>query len=251
MNFTTNAINLKSYNLSESDKIIVMYSQDKGLIKCVAKGAKKSNSKLGGRLDMFVANKLLLYKGKNLDKICQAEALNTFNKTRTNYDKLLYSSYLAEIINNFCTENDANSEDIYQLFYLALEHISNAKNKTEVLIYTIKFQLKIMKLLGYEMTFDRCIHCNKEIGDKNSYFDINQGGSLCEECSNNAKNTIRINYKIKNYLVTEAKEEFSTQTKYDTLMTENVAEICFKFLNKYIQNNSNRQFNTEKILETL
>lgn len=40
-NFTTNAINLKSYNLSETDKIIVMYSKDKGIIKGVAKGAKK------------------------------------------------------------------------------------------------------------------------------------------------------------------------------------------------------------------
>ena len=32
-NFTTNAINLKSYNLSETDKIIVMYSKDKGIIR--------------------------------------------------------------------------------------------------------------------------------------------------------------------------------------------------------------------------
>ena len=51
-NFTTDAINLKSYNLSESDKIIVMYSKDKGIIRGVAKGVKKSTSKLGGRMDL-------------------------------------------------------------------------------------------------------------------------------------------------------------------------------------------------------
>ena len=51
-NFTTDAINLKSYNLSESDKIIVMYSKDKGIIRGVAKGVKKSTSKLGGRMDI-------------------------------------------------------------------------------------------------------------------------------------------------------------------------------------------------------
>ena len=44
--FMTNAINLKSYPLSETDKIVVMYSQDKGLIRGVAKGAKKPKSKL-------------------------------------------------------------------------------------------------------------------------------------------------------------------------------------------------------------
>ena len=41
-NFVTDAINLKSYNLSEADKIIVMYSKDKGLIRGVAKGAKNA-----------------------------------------------------------------------------------------------------------------------------------------------------------------------------------------------------------------
>ena len=56
-NFVTDAINLKSYNLSESDKIIVMYSKDKGLIRGVAKGVQKPKSKLGARMDLLVANK--------------------------------------------------------------------------------------------------------------------------------------------------------------------------------------------------
>lgn len=53
-NFVTDAINLKSYNLSEADKIIVMYSRDKGLIRGVAKGVKKPKSKLGARMDLLV-----------------------------------------------------------------------------------------------------------------------------------------------------------------------------------------------------
>ena len=73
--YVTNAINLKSYNLSESDKVIVMYSREKGLIRGVAKGVKKPKSKLGARMDMLVANKLMLYSGKNLSTISQAEAL--------------------------------------------------------------------------------------------------------------------------------------------------------------------------------
>ena len=60
-NFVTDAINLKSYNLSEADKIVVMYSKDKGLIKGVAKGVKKPKSKLGARMDIFVANTIMLH----------------------------------------------------------------------------------------------------------------------------------------------------------------------------------------------
>ena len=73
-NYLTDAINIKSYNLSESDKILLMYSRDKGLLRGVAKGAKKTKSKLGGRMDMLVANKLMLYKGKNLDTYYMYEA---------------------------------------------------------------------------------------------------------------------------------------------------------------------------------
>ena len=105
-NFITDAINLKSYSLSESDKIIVMYSKDKGLIKGVAKGVKKPKSKLGARMDLLVANTLMLHKGRNLDTICQADVLNNFNKTRQNLDKIFYSMYVAEVVNNFGTEED-------------------------------------------------------------------------------------------------------------------------------------------------
>ena len=59
-NYTTDAINLKSYNLSESDKIMVMYSKQHGLIKGVAKGCKKPKNKLGARMDLLVAKTLCI-----------------------------------------------------------------------------------------------------------------------------------------------------------------------------------------------
>lgn len=62
-NYITDAINLKSYNLNDADKIIVLYSKDKGLMRGVAKGSKKPKSKLGARMDLLVANNLM----KNLD----------------------------------------------------------------------------------------------------------------------------------------------------------------------------------------
>ena len=68
-NYTTDAINLKSYDLSDADKIILMYSRDKGLVRGVAKGVKKPKSKLGARMDSLIANTLMFAKGKNLDRI--------------------------------------------------------------------------------------------------------------------------------------------------------------------------------------
>ena len=158
-NYLTDAINIKSYNLSESDKIILMYSKQKGLLRGVAKGAKKTKSKLGGRMDMLVANKLMLFKGKNLDTICQAEALNTFNNLRNDMNKMLYAMYMAEIVSNYGTEDDPNSEEIYDIFYKALGAISEASTITQILLVVIRFQLKMMSICGYELQLKNCLGC--------------------------------------------------------------------------------------------
>jgi DNA repair protein RecO (recombination protein O) len=130
--FVTDAINIKTYPLSENDNIVLMLTKNQGLIRGVAKGVKRPKSKLGARMQILVANKLMLRKGRNLSTISQAQAINTFNKLRSDLDRLTYSMYLAELISVFCEEN-SSSEDIYELFYSILEKISLSISKTEIL----------------------------------------------------------------------------------------------------------------------
>ena len=123
-NYVTEAINLKSYNLNDADKIVVMYSKDNGLIKGVAKGIKRPKSKLGARMDLLVANSLQLLKGRSMDTIIQAQTLNNFRKTREDIDKLMFSSYISELVMNLGEGSEAISKDIYNLLYKALNKIS-------------------------------------------------------------------------------------------------------------------------------
>ena len=200
-NFVTDAINLKSYNLSESDKIIVMYSKDKGLIRGVAKGVKKPKSKLGARMDLLVANTLMLHKGKNLDTICQAEVLNTFHKTRQDIDKIFYSMYVTEVVHNFGLEEDPGSEIIYNLLYKTLNAISISENKVEIMIAVIKFQLKMMIESGFSIEFDRCLHCHNTVKDETMYFVPNLGGIVCQNCAERIHyNKKQMPYKLRDFL---------------------------------------------------
>ena len=249
--FTTNVINLKSYNISEADKIIVMYSKEKGLIKGVAKGIKKTTSKLGGRMDMLVANKLMLNKGKTLDTICQAEALNTFFNLRNDMNKLFYAMYASEIVSNFGIENDPNSEEIYNLFYSFLEKLSNAKTKEQAMLSVLKFQLKIMYITGYSIELNDCVKCQKEPNSEEIYFSIEQGGILCKDCAIDVCKKIKIPQKIKEFLNTILKEDFNTQTKYDDLVTEKICDICINLLKNYIEYYSPKRFKTTQMLESI
>ena len=236
--FTTNVINLKSYSISEADK-------------GVAKGTKKLLSKLGGRMDLLVANKMMLNKGRNLDTICQAEALNTFFNLRQDMDKLFYAMYCSEIVANFGVENDPNSAEIYNLFYTCLEQICSAKTKELIKLCVLKFQLKIMDITGYSLELEECVKCNKPPKDDEIYFSVEQGGILCSSCAQDITKKTKIHVKIKDFLVTLLKKDFCEATKYDDLVTEKFLDTCIKLLKNYIEYYSPKKFKTAGILESI
>ena len=248
--FVTDAINLKAYNLSESDKIIVMYSKDKGLIRGVAKGVKKPKSKLGARMDLLVANTLMLHKGKNLDTICQAEVLNTFNKTRQDIDKIFYSMYVTEVVNNFGLEDDPSSEVIYNLLYKALNTISAAQNKVEILIAVIKFQLKMMIESGFSIEFDTCLHCRCDIGEETMYFVPTAGGVVCKECAGKLYSAKKqMPHKLRDFFKQMATNDFDEIGEYETKANEKVCTVSFQVLKEYIELKSPRKFQSTEMLQ--
>lgn len=248
-NFVTDAINLKSYNLSECDKIIVMYSKEKGLIKGVAKGCKKPKSKLGARMDSLIANKLMLFKGKNLDTICEAQALNTFKKSRQDMDKLFNSMYVSEVITNFGVEEDPCSEEIYNLFYKTLQKIADSEDKKEIMIAVIKFQLKIMQISGFGIELDTCLCCREQILAEDMYFSSNMGGVVCKECSDHLGVKTKMHHKLRDFLMAMLQFDFDYVSDYDRKATDKVCTVCFGLLRDYIQIHSSKKFKTTEMLQ--
>lgn len=250
--YTTDAINLKAYSLSESDKIILMYSKEKGLIRGVAKGIKKTKSKLGARMDLLVANTVMLHKGKNLNTICQAECLNTFKKTRTDLDKIFYSMYIGEVISNFGIEEDPGSEKIYNLLYQGLDTISKSENKTEIMLAVIKFQLKIMAEAGFGIEFNKCLHCGKQTDNETIYFISELGGIVCEECSNYSPyHKKQIPLKLRDFLKQMLLNSFDEKGYYEEKANEKVCTVVFNLLKEYIEKKCPKKFKSSKVLQEL
>ncbi len=248
--FITDAINLKSYNLSESDKIIVMYSKEKGLIRGVAKGVKKPKSKLGARMDLLVANTLMLHKGRNLDTICQAEVVNSFYKTRQDMDKICYSMYVSEVVHNFGIEDDPCSEVIYNLLYKTLNSVSTAENKVEILLAVIKFQLKMMKESGFSIELDNCLCCHNKVENETLYLVPQLGGIVCQDCANHVHyNKKQLPYKLRNFFRQMLINDFDEKGEYESKANEKVCDVTFEFLKEYIAMKSPKKFKSTNILQ--
>ena len=250
-NYVTEAINLKSYNLNDADKIIVMYSKDNGLIKGVAKGIKKPKSKLGARMDLLVANSLQLLKGRSMDTILQAQTLNNFKKTREDIDKLMLSSYISELIINLGEGSEATSQEVYDLLYKALNRIANSNQKKDALIAVIKFQLKILLIMGFCVELDTCLCCREQVLDEEMYFSSSMGGIVCQECNNHLGVKLKMHYKIRDFLLAMLQFDFDYESEYDIKATEKVCQVCFDLLDEYIKIHTNKKAKTTKIIHEL
>lgn len=250
-NYVTEAINLKSYNLNDADKIIVMYSKDNGLIKGVAKGIKKPKSKLGARMDLLVANSLQLLKGRSMDTIIQAQTVNNFRKTREDMDKLMLSSYVSELIVNFGEGSEAASKEIYELLYKALNRIAISQSKKDALIAVIKFQLKLLLIMGFCVELDTCLCCREQILDEEMYFSSTMGGVICKECNDTLGIKLKMHHKIRDFLLAMLQFDFDYESDYDSKATEKVCQVCFNLLDDYIKVHSSKKQKTLKVLKEL
>lgn len=256
-NYTTCAINLKSYNLGEADKIIVMYSKDYGIIRCVAKGVRKPVSKFGGRMEMLVANKLLIAKGKKLDIICQAESVDTFKEIRRDIAKLTHSIYCAELINTFGLENDTNSSKIYEIFFESLKNISLSSAANDILWTTIRFQLRLMKQLGYAVELDTCVKCNNSVENssmvRQNYFCAESGGIVCGSCKSEFYGTVDITPNVVKILKDAMNFDFPEDEALYNKDSQNQIKLstCFNILKEYISVRSHKKLKTPELIECL
>lgn len=250
-NYVTDAINLKSYNLNDADKIIVMYSKENGLIKGVAKGIKKPKSKLGARMDLLVANSLQLLKGRSMDTIIQAQTLNNFKKSREDIDKLMLSSYISELVMNMGEGSESASKEIYTLLYKALSSISDAIDKKDALIAVIKFQLKLLLIMGFCVELDTCLCCRERVLDEEMYFSSSMGGIICEECNKTLGVKLKMHHKIRDFLEAMLQFDFDYVSDYDKKATEKVCQVCFNLLDEYIRIHTNKKTKSVKVLQEL
>ena len=155
--YKATGINLKAQPLGESDKIVTILTQEFGLIRAVATGARKQNSSLGGRMGMFVVNELLISQGRNLDRITQAETIKTYPGLSKDLGKLAASQYLAEIV--LCQALSEQPQiEIYELFNKHLQRLEDIP-KTEIkciVAYLAQGVFQLLNLAGLTPQVESC-----------------------------------------------------------------------------------------------
>lgn len=149
--YKATGINLKSMPLGEADRLVTILTREYGLIRAVAPGARKQKSKLGGRIGLFVVNQLLLAKGRSLDKITQAETLESYPGLSKDLGKLAASQYLAELVLHHAL-SEQSQEDLFELLNEHLRRLeqlpSPTGNQSEISLVLAQLSHGIFHLLA-------------------------------------------------------------------------------------------------------
>lgn len=123
--YKATGINLKSMPMGESDRLLTILTQEYGLVQVLAMGSRKHNSSLSGRSGLFVVNQLLIAKGKTLDKLTQAETIESYPKLGQDLKKLTASQYLAELC-LFQALSEQPQVELFTLLNQQLKHLERS-----------------------------------------------------------------------------------------------------------------------------
>jgi len=177
----TEGLILKSYNLGDADKIIVLLTRNEGLIRGVAKGAKRLKSRFGGSLEPFSVIDITYFQKeeRELVSIRQIELVKSYFDKASNPNFLQKFAYLAELLVEFSPPNDPN-ERLYRMAKVCLETAAeNSENLESIVLY---FELWILRLGGYLPDWQKCDVCKRELNaNADAGLQINFH-LLCREC---------------------------------------------------------------------
>ena len=145
--YKATGINLKGMPLGEADRLVTILTPEFGLIRAVAPGARKHKSKLRGRCELFVVNQLLIAKGRSLDKIIQADTLESYPGLSRNLEKLAASQYLAELVLALALSEEPQPE-LYELLTEHLRRLENSQDMAHAYLAQAVFHLLAIAGIG-------------------------------------------------------------------------------------------------------
>jgi DNA repair protein RecO (recombination protein O) len=173
--YREDAVVLRTHKLGEADRIVVLMTNGRGKVRAVAKGVRKTKSRFGGRLEPPTHVSLLLYEGRNLDTISQADSIEAYRTIREDLDRMTDAQALVEAVDQVAQEGEANPA-LFNMLAGALRTLDSAPERPSILVGA--FYWKLLALEGVAPLLDACVRCG---APEAVSFDPVEGGVLCRE----------------------------------------------------------------------
>src|SRR2546421_8147316 len=179
---TTDAIVLRSYNLAEADRIVVCLTRSVGLVRAVAKGARRMKSRFGAALEPFTLIKLSFHERENRDLVTMsgAEILKSHFNLSSIFESAEVLAYMGEMVAEFAPPNEAD-ERLFRMLTACVEALAERKGSERGL--TRYFEIWLLRLAGLFPDLRFCGKCGAELGASDGTAVDAELQARCNKCS--------------------------------------------------------------------
>lgn len=178
--YQADAIVLRRMDYGEADRILTLLTREHGKLAAIAKGARKSKTRMGSSLDLFGRSRMMLAKGANLDVVAQVERRGDVRHISGDLERTAYSSLVAELVDKVL-EDRHPVDDIFDLVVVTLVRMNAPERLPRA--DSAWFVMRMLDLLGYMPQLHSCASCGNALPEAASWFSPLLGGVLCAACA--------------------------------------------------------------------
>jgi DNA repair protein RecO (recombination protein O) len=143
---STRATIIRLTRLTDSSLIVHWFSEEHGLIKTVAKGARRPKSPFAGQLDLFFAGEMIFQRAKRgeLHALREVSIDEWREGLRRNYRATLFAAYCCQLLES-AVEPEHPEPGLHDLLSRALNHADRVEPGMRALLH---YERELARLLG-------------------------------------------------------------------------------------------------------
>lgn len=175
----TEALVMGSIRLGEADRIVRLYTREKGRVSAVAKGVRRTTSRIGGRLEPFGVVHVLLYPGRSLYTVTGVDMIRSMVEMREILFRLEAGGRLLETASRLLPEEESNP-GAFNLLVRCVDRLTRTQDAMEADLIEVAGVAKLLLLQGFGPELTQCVFCG--CGHDLVSFSAPQGGAVCLSC---------------------------------------------------------------------
>ncbi len=172
-----NGILLYGVPYGENDKILSVFTLEKGIVSAKIKGVKKAGAKLKFAAEPFCFAEYMFSKSGAKRVVTGASLIDSFYPVRESLVKLYSASVCVEFVRAFFKEGII-SKEMFLLLASALKDIAYADASAKLVL--TRFLISALKIVGYGLNLNGCFVCQKITN--RAFFNPETGSFYCENC---------------------------------------------------------------------
>ena len=205
------AIVIDSKDYKDNDKLVTLFTLEKGLVTAIAKSVKTSKAKLKFVKEPFCFGDFVLAGNNQIKTIASVSVIDTFFDIVAEINRFYLASAVLSIIKEVVNFEEANP-NLFLLSLNAFKMFAYEKATNPKLIFC-KYLINVFDNLGYRINFYNCANCKGDFLYKR-YLNFNSGEIVCSKCKSD--NSVLINDNVLDLIKNLSLSKFDELIKIET-----------------------------------